>query len=97
MTEPTKPKLPNDDKVQDLDNAGDVENSLEVTSDSETQSTQSQESQLEEVEAELAYLRKKLQEAPKRVRTLEEKLLEVKGQLAHAISQNEKLTFTLSN
>ncbi len=96
MTEPTKPKLPNDDKVQDLDNAGDVENSLEVTSDSETQSTQSQESQLEEVEAELAYLRKKLQEAPKRVRTLEEKLLEVKGQLAHAISQNEKLTFTLS-
>ncbi len=52
--------------------------------------------EVEELEAELALLRKKLQDAPKRVRTLEEKLLEVKGQLAHAVSQNEKLTFTLS-
>ena len=29
------------------------------------------------------------------MQTLEEKLLETKGQLAQAISQNEKLTFTL--
>ena len=29
------------------------------------------------------------------MRTLEERLLETKGQLAHAVSQNEKLTFTL--
>ncbi len=47
------------------------------------------------LEAEIASLRRRLQEAPKRVRTLEEKLLEVKGQLAQAVSQNEKLTFTL--
>ena len=35
------------------------------------------------------------QESPRRVQTLEEKLLETKGQLAQAVSQNEKLTFTL--
>ena len=29
------------------------------------------------------------------MQTLEERLLEAKGQLAHAVSQNEKLTFTL--
>ncbi len=36
-----------------------------------------------------------MQEAPKRVRTLEERLLENKGQLSQAVSQNEKLTYTL--
>jgi proteasome-associated ATPase len=36
-----------------------------------------------------------LQDAPKRVRTLEERLLETKGQLAQAVAQNEKLTYTL--
>src|SRR5215211_5186601 len=47
------------------------------------------------LEEEVAFLRRKLQEAPKRVRTLEERLLETKGQLAQAVSQNEKLTYTL--
>jgi proteasome-associated ATPase len=49
----------------------------------------------EEAEDEISELRRRLQEAPGRVRTLEERLLETKGQLAHAVSQNEKLTFTL--
>ena len=40
-------------------------------------------------------LRRRFQESPGRVQALEERLLESKGQLAHAISQNEKLTFTL--
>ena len=40
-------------------------------------------------------LRRRLQDAPKRVRTLEERLLETKGQLQQAVSQNEKLTYTL--
>ncbi len=40
-------------------------------------------------------LRRRLQESPGRVQALEERLLESKGQLAHAVSQNEKLTFTL--
>src|SRR5687767_15240366 len=60
------------------------------------------ESELEELreqamtlEEEVAFLRRKLQDAPKRVRTLEEKLLETKGQLSQAVSQNEKLTYTL--
>ena len=47
------------------------------------------------LEEEVAVLRRRLQDAPKRVRTLEERLLETKGQLAQAVSQNEKLTYTL--
>ncbi len=51
--------------------------------------------QLEALQEEVAVLRQRLQDAPKRVRTLEERLLETKGQLAKAVSQNEKLTYTL--
>ncbi len=47
------------------------------------------------LEEEVATLRRRLQDAPKRVRTLEERLLETKGQLQQAVSQNEKLTYTL--
>ncbi len=47
------------------------------------------------LEDELATLRRRIHDAPKRVRTLEERLLETKGQLAQAVSQNEKLTYTL--
>ncbi|MHB1517068.1 MAG: proteasome ATPase [Acidimicrobiales bacterium] len=48
-----------------------------------------------EAEEEVNALRRRLQDSPRRVQTLEEKLLEAKGQLAQAVSQNEKLTFTL--
>ena len=51
--------------------------------------------QVAALEKEMAVLRQRLQDAPKRVRTLEERLLETKGQLAKAVSQNEKLTYTL--
>jgi proteasome-associated ATPase len=51
--------------------------------------------QIKLLEDEITTLRKRLQDAPKRVRALEEKLLETKGQLQQAISQNEKLTYTL--
>ena len=44
---------------------------------------------------EIEQLRQKLGESPKRQRALEERLLETKGQLAHAVSQNEKLSYTL--
>ncbi|MGE0309267.1 MAG: proteasome ATPase [Acidimicrobiia bacterium] len=47
------------------------------------------------LEEEVIDLRRKLQDAPKRVRTLEERLLETKGQLSQAVSQNEKLSYTL--
>jgi proteasome-associated ATPase len=40
-------------------------------------------------------LRRRLHDSPGRVHALEERLLESKGQLEHAVSQNEKLTFTL--
>jgi proteasome-associated ATPase len=46
-------------------------------------------------EVEVGELRHRLSEAPARVRVLEERLLESKGQLSQAMSQNEKLTFTL--
>ncbi len=49
----------------------------------------------EELEEEIQFLRRKLAEAPRRVRALEEKLLEAKGQLAQAVSRNERLTFAL--
>src|SRR5258708_4511098 len=51
--------------------------------------------QVKLLEEEVVTLRRRLQDAPKRVRTLEEKLLETKGELARAVSQNEKLTYTL--
>ena len=44
---------------------------------------------------EIAHLRTRLADAPKRVRALEERLLETKGQLAQAVAQNEKLSYTL--
>lgn len=47
------------------------------------------------LQVEIAELRKRVQDAPQRVRALEEKLLEVNGQLSQTISRNEKLTFTL--
>ena len=51
--------------------------------------------QLKALEEEVVVLRRRLQDAPKRVRTLEEKILETKGQLAQAVSQNERLSATL--
>ncbi|MDP1792725.1 MAG: proteasome ATPase, partial [Acidimicrobiales bacterium] len=51
--------------------------------------------QISALEEEIVALRRRLQDAPKRVRTLEEKLLETKGQLTQAVSHNEKLTYTL--
>ncbi|MCB9394550.1 MAG: proteasome ATPase [Acidimicrobiaceae bacterium] len=51
--------------------------------------------QVDVLEQEIADLRRRLADAPKRMRALEERLLETKGQLAHAVSQNEKLSYTL--
>ena len=52
--------------------------------------------QLKLLRQEIEALRRRLQDTPQRIRTLEERLLETKGQLAQAVSQNEKLTHTLS-
>src|SRR3954449_4509938 len=60
----------------------------------EAQVDQLQES-IKGLEEEVVVLRRRLQDAPKRVRTLEERLLETKGQLAQAVSQNERLSATL--
>ncbi|HUW01055.1 MAG TPA: proteasome ATPase [Acidimicrobiales bacterium] len=51
--------------------------------------------QVDVLSDEILTLRSRLRDAPKRVRTLEERLLETKGQLTQAVSQNEKLTYTL--
>jgi proteasome-associated ATPase len=50
---------------------------------------------VQHLDDELAAMRRKLTDAPKRVRALEERLLETKGQLAQAVAQNEKLSYTL--
>lgn len=44
---------------------------------------------------EIAALQERLVQAPERVGALEERLLETKGQLAQAVGQNEKLSYTL--
>ena len=48
-----------------------------------------------ELEGEVASLRRRLHDAPKRVRMLEERLADTKGRLTQAISQNERLTTML--
>jgi len=47
------------------------------------------------LEEEIAILRRRLQDAPRRVRVLEERLLEAKGRITQAVSQNEKLSVAL--
>jgi proteasome-associated ATPase len=47
------------------------------------------------LEEEIAILRRRLQDAPRRVRVLEERLLEAKGRITQAMSQNEKLSVAL--
>ena len=51
--------------------------------------------QIDALTAEIDHLRVRLADAPKRMRTLEERLLETKGQLAQAVARNEKLSYTL--
>ncbi len=48
-----------------------------------------------QAEEEVGVLRRRLSEGPGRVQSLEERMLDAKGQLAQAVSQNEKLTYTL--
>ncbi|MBT8197208.1 MAG: proteasome ATPase, partial [Acidimicrobiia bacterium] len=52
-------------------------------------------STIETLEEELSALRRRLQDAPRRVRVLEERLLESKDRLAQAASQNQKLSAAL--
>ncbi|HWL45767.1 MAG TPA: proteasome ATPase [Ilumatobacter sp.] len=52
-------------------------------------------SQVAALTDENAHLRARLADVPTRVRTLEERLLETKGQLAQTTAQNEKLSYTL--
>ena len=61
---------------------------------SETRSS-SDDDAVEALKAEIAELRTRLSELPQRATALEERLLETKGQLAHAVAQNEKLSYTL--
>jgi proteasome-associated ATPase len=53
------------------------------------------EAQLAMLGEENAHLRARLADTPNRVRSLEERLLETKGQLAQKTAQNEKLSYTL--
>ena len=68
---------------------------MEEPRDTDPPSDEELREQAAALEEEVLVLRRRLQDAPKRVRTLEERLLETKGQLAQAVSQNEKLAYTL--
>ncbi len=75
---------------------------IPISSNSDDRSTEALRAELSDLrdysarlEDEVGTLRRRVQDAPKRVRTLEERLLETKGQLSQAVSQNEKLTYTL--
>jgi len=50
---------------------------------------------VEALNDEIARLEARVADAPRRLRALEERLLETKGQLAQAVAQNEKLSYTL--
>ena len=51
--------------------------------------------QVKFLEDEIGLLRRRLTSSPKQVRVLEERLLEAKGEVAKALSQNEKLVTTI--
>jgi proteasome-associated ATPase len=64
-----------------------------VPPDDET--TAALEAQIVVLQQEIDDLRARLGDSPRRQRALEERLLETKGQLAQAVAQNEKLSYTL--
>ncbi len=66
-----------------------------VPEPAEQDAVEALEAQIAALSDEIAHLRVRLAEGPKRVRSLEERLLETKGQLAQAVGQNEKLSYTL--
>jgi proteasome-associated ATPase len=63
--------------------------------DDEDLTTEGGRQSIEALEQEVRELRQRVQDAPSRVRLLEEKLLEVSGALSQMQAKNEKLTFTL--
>ena len=63
--------------------------------DSSTSDAQRLRATVRSLEEELSVLRRRLQDAPRRVRVLEERLLETKNKLSLAVSQNEKLSAVL--
>ena len=56
---------------------------------------EAQQQTIKMLEEEIAILRRRLQDAPRRVRVLEERLLEAKGRMSQAVSQNERLSAAL--
>ena len=67
----------------------------ETGSDSSKQDLERLRRLVSELEGEAASLRRRLHDAPKRVRMLEERLADTKGRLTQAVSQNERLTTML--
>ncbi|CAN5396396.1 proteasome ATPase [soil metagenome] len=63
--------------------------------ESDDRTVEALEAEVVMLQQEIAHLRARLVDAPGRVRALEERLLETKGQLAQAVGQNEKLSYTL--
>ena len=82
-----------DSKRTNSNNENDIENNDE--NDGDAAERGALEAQIVVLGEEIAHLRVRLTDTPNRLRSLEERLLETKGQLAHKTAQNEKLSYTL--
>jgi len=85
-----------DSKRTNSNNENDIENNNEHDeNDGDAAERGALEAQIVVLGEEIAHLRVRLTDTPNRLRSLEERLLETKGQLAHKTAQNEKLSYTL--
>ncbi len=70
-------------------------NDFEALGEEQPPAIDSNAADINELRSQVQELRRRLAEIPGRARLLEERLLETRGQLAHTLAQNEKLTFSL--
>ncbi|MEZ5322698.1 MAG: proteasome ATPase [Microthrixaceae bacterium] len=90
------PARNHEDDLDGLDDGDGLRRLLGSTVDAEgTDDVDELKAALAAANEDVATLLRRLHDTPRRVRTLEERLLETKGRLAQAVGQNEKLTFTL--
>jgi proteasome-associated ATPase len=84
--------------IRPMANDGDMkpaDSNDRTTKQAASESGENSSVEMAELLDEIAHLRARLADSPRRVHSLEERLLETKGQLAQAIGQNEKLSYTL--
>jgi proteasome-associated ATPase len=81
--------------VHVAESEGDSRPDRDIAADAPSDDQAALEAQVAVLGEENAHLRSRLADTPNRVRAIEERLLETKGQLAQVTAQNEKLSYTL--